>query len=127
MRVMNVSVGTKAKLFVSGTVLTVKVTNVGQVAIDLQPRQSDVINTVYVSLNAELTEVSECVGSWSVATIKVPTPEQDLVDTGTLDEDGDPLFELQDLPLDMRYVEVWLWGLPESIFNTVVTTEGGTI
>lgn len=124
MRVINVNTGTKAKLAVSGTVLTVKVTNVGEISIDLQPRQTDVTNTVYVSLNNGFSELAECVGSWYVATITIPPVEQDLVDTGEVDGEGDEIFELHDLPLDMKYVEVRLWGLPENIFNT---TNGGTI
>jgi len=107
MIVASLNEGPKADYSVNGTVLTIQ-----GVEIDLADRQRDVQNVVDVSLGSDLTSAAEGVGAWYVATIVIHPREYELVDSGQVDDQGNPIMIPQALPLDMSKVELRLWALP---------------
>ena len=64
MIIQNVNEGPKAVCSISGTVLTVEIPGVDSLAIDLQPRQTDVLTKIDISLGRDYTKLAEGVGSW---------------------------------------------------------------
>ena len=124
MIIQNVNGGPKAVCSISGTVLTVEVPGVDSLAIDLQPKQTDVLTKIDVSLGRNYEKLAEGVGSWYVAHITLPPVEKELYESDRLDENGKPEMVLVTMPLDMNSVVVHLWGLPET---AVVNEEDGGI
>lgn len=124
MIIQNVNEGPKAVCSISGTVLTVEIPGVDSLAIDLQPRQTDVLTKIDISLGRDYTKLSEGVGSWYVAHVTLPPVEKELYETDQIDEDGNPQMALITMPLHMDSVVVHLWGLPET---AVVNEEDGGI
>ena len=122
MIIQNVNAGPKATCSISGTVLTVEVPGVDSLAIDLQPKQTDVLTKIDVSLGRDYTKLAEGVGSWYVAHVTIPPEEKELYQTDQFDADGKPVSTLITMPLDMNDVVVHLWGLPET---AVVNENGG--
>lgn len=107
MIVTHVNDGRKSSFGVKGTTVTV-----GTVSIDLQERQSSVQKVIDVCLDNQLQTMREGLGAWYVSTIIVPPIQEEVYDTGKLDENDDPIYKTRDLPLDMGNVELRLWGLP---------------
>lgn len=122
MIIQNVNAGPKAICGISGTVLTVDVPGVDSLAIDLQPKQTDVLTKIDISLGRDYMKLAEGVGSWYVAHVTIPPKEKELYQTDQLDADGNPVMTLVTMPLDMNSVVVHLWGLPET---AVVIDNGG--
>jgi len=122
MIIQNVNGGPKAVCSLNGTVLTVEVPGVDSLTMDLQPKQTDVLTKIDVSLGRDYTKLAEGVGSWYVAHVTLPPVEQELHETDQLDADGTPIMTLVTMPLDMNNVVVHLWGLPET---AAVTDNGG--
>jgi len=112
MIISEVSQGPKAPYSVEGTVLTV-----GTVSIDLQTRQKSVQNVIDICLDNQLKTMAEGLGAWYVATIVIPPRQRQLVPTGELDDNDNPIMVEQDMPLDISRVELRLWGLPHNYFS----------
>lgn len=49
---------------------------------------------------------------WQVAEFDVPKIQYQQVDTGEVDEDGNPIMVSEALPLDLTNVEIEKWDLP---------------
>lgn len=126
MIVSNVNSGPKAEYGLSGTVLTLSVPGAGSISVDLQEKQRAIQRTLDFSLDRSYERIAEGVGSWSVATVKLPSISTEMVDTGEVDEDGNPVMEERELDLDTSKVELHLWGLPEAISDKNQTTEEET-
>lgn len=125
MKVLNVNNGQKANYDLNGTQLTLSTPSAGSLTVDLAARQKDVRNTVDISLNNDFTGIAEGVGSWYVANIIIPAKEVEVYDTGEVDEEGEPVTDVRDLPLDTNDVVLNLWGLPENATVTNNNDEGG--
>lgn len=107
MIIINVNDGKKVDYSISGTIL-----KVGDVSIDLQERQGSTQNVIDVCLDNQLQTMREGLGAWYVATIIIPPTQDEIFDTGELDENNDPVYAKRTLPLDINKVELRLWGLP---------------
>lgn len=123
MIIANVNSGRKAEYSLSGTNLTVDVPEVGSLTVDLQDKQQENKRTVNISLDKSYDRFAEGVGAWYVANIIVPGKSYELVDTGEVDEEGEPIMKRETLPLDMSKVELHLWGLPESVSEKIKEQE----
>lgn len=115
----NLNDGPKATYSLSGTKLTVE-----GVTVDLATRQTDVQQTINISLANDLTTAAEGVGSWYIATIVIPPKSYDVVDTGTKDAQGNEIMTVEAQPLDMSKVELRLWALPQGFGQA--TSQGVT-
>ncbi len=122
MIISNVNSGLKAGYSVSGAELTVDVPEVGSLTIDLQEKQRDNKRTIDLSLDRSYDRLIEGTGPWYVSTVVVPGKERELVDTGEVEE-GEPVMEEVVLPLDMTKVEMYLWGLPETVSEKIEAAE----
>ncbi|GEA17482.1 AAA family ATPase [Moorella sp. E306M] len=107
MIITHLNEGPKAEYSLNGTVLTVH-----GVSVDLAARQRDVQTVIDISLGSDFATAAEGTGAWYVATIVIPPREYDLVDTGQVDENGNPVMTPEPKPLDMNKVELRLWALP---------------
>jgi hypothetical protein len=79
--------------------------------INPQQRQADIEKVVDLSLNKE-GELVEGVSKWYVANIVIPAAEYELIDTGDVNEAGDPIMEKVKNELLLDEVKLILWGLP---------------
>jgi hypothetical protein len=50
---------------------------------------------------------------WQMAELDVPEIQFSSVDTGEIDEEGNPIMAAEALPLDLTAVEIEKWELPE--------------
>ena len=117
MIITEINQGPKATYSLQGKVLTIG----GQVSIDLQERQSDLQKVIDICLDNQLQTMREGLGAWYVATIVIPPKQRQLVDSGEVDEEGNPQMKEEDLPIDLTKVELRLWTLPTGY--EVETTE----
>ncbi len=112
MIISNVNSGEKAGFSLDGTILTLTAGWVGDITIDLQTRQGAGKKTVAVGFDGAFSQMVEGVGAWAVANIVLPAKQYEYVDTGEVDGEGNPIYETNELPLDMGQVVLRLWGLP---------------
>ena len=119
MIVTNVNDGQKVQYDVTGTLL-----EIGDVVIDLQERQESTQKVIDVCLDNQLQTMREGLGAWYVATVIIPPIQNEVYDTGELDDNGDPIYKTRTLPLDMSKVELRLWGLPVEYGQGQPTEEG---
>lgn len=121
MKVQEINEGTKAEYSLTGTMLTVTVGS-QSVEIDLTAAQSDSQQVVDVSLGED-RQLQLGVAKWYVANAIIPPEKMHLVDSGQVDENGDPVLIPEALPLDADEVSLVLWALPALTVNN----EGGTL
>lgn len=107
MFITSLNEGPKAEYSLDGVVLTVQ-----GVSMDLAARQRDVRTVIDISLCNDLTTAAEGAGPWCIATVVIPPREYELVETGEIDEDGNPVMQQAVRPLDLSKVEMRLWALP---------------
>lgn len=120
MKVSEINDGQKATWMLTGTMLDV---NVGSQSItaDLAAAQKDTEQIVTVFLDSQALLQLET-GQWYVASVIIPAIKTHLIDTGQVDEQGNPQMILEALPLDTDEVSLVLWALPE-----IAIQKGGTI
>ncbi|WP_100523404.1 AAA family ATPase [Mycobacteroides abscessus] len=121
MIVTHVNDGQKAPFSVKGSTVTV-----GSVSIDLQERQTSIQKVIDVCLDNQLQTMREGLGAWYVATIILPPVQEEVYDTGELDENGEVVYKTRPLPLDLGKVELRLWGLPTEYGQEQPIEEGVT-
>lgn len=119
MIVQDVNTGEKADYVLDGTNLLVEVPEIGSLDIDLAQKQRETSRTINISLDRNFERLAEGVGAWYIANIKIPGIEYEVVDTGEVDEDGNPVMEKNRLPLDTSKVELHLWGFPETLSEKI--------
>lgn len=116
MQVTELNSGEKAVHGLNGTVLTIEVKDQA-VEIDLAAKQKDNKNVIDICLDREGNLV-ESIDKWHVANIIIPAASYSLVDTGEVDDEGNPVYEKVKDPLNTDNVKLDLWALPNFIKET---------
>ncbi len=101
--------------------LTISV-NDQSVTVNLAEKEQDVEVLVDISLGEGGTLI-EGIGKWYVATIIIPPRTYHMVDTGQVNENGEPIMVPEADPVNPDNIKLCLWGLPEA----TVPTEGGSL
>ncbi|MDI3547874.1 MAG: hypothetical protein PWR10_1526 [Halanaerobiales bacterium] len=91
-----------------------------RLTINLEENQADVEVVIDISLNKNM-ELIQGVDKWYVANLIIPAAEYELIDTGEVDENNQPIMENTKKELSLDEVKLILWGLPGE-FNI---TDGG--
>jgi hypothetical protein len=103
MLVKHVAAGPVSDYVLEGSMLTIAGVN-----IDLASRQSDVATTVDLTVDRTGAVTEGLSGSY-VASVVIPPRQYQLVDSGEIDVDGEPIIERQPLPLNVGAVLLFLW------------------
>lgn len=104
MRLITRGPGPHADVGVSGAIVTV-----GGNAYNTEERQGQ--STQLIDLRESAGKIAEGGKGFQVATIEIPPARTEEVDTGNVDEDGNPVMELNQIPLDPDLVTVTLWTI----------------
>lgn len=119
MVIKETSVGLKAPYRIEGALIFVGAGK-NTVIINVQERQSDKEEVIDIYQDNMGTLVEGEKSLWYAATIIIPPRQYHMVDTGQVDDQEQPVFEKEQLPLDMDAVTVVLWPL-----NKPLNNEGG--
>lgn len=119
MRVTHVNSGTKATYKVNGSLVQIIVPGLDPVTFNLTDEQKELDSVIDLSLNNGFTALERGVGTWYVASIKLPAKQYIIQETGETDPDGWPITEELIAPVAMDTVVLCLWGLPENLANMV--------
>lgn len=103
MQVQQVAPGAVSDYALNGTVLSV-----AGVDIDLATRQADTTVTVDLSVDANGVAAEGLTGGY-VASVVIPPRRYQLVDSGELGMDDQPLLRREVVPLDSAVVTLFLW------------------
>ena len=104
MRLITRGPGPHADVGVDGAIVTV-----GGQAYNTEERQAQ--SAVMIDLRQEGGQITEGGAGFQVATIEIPPIRTEDVDTGEVDEDGNPVIERRQIPLDPDLVTVILWTI----------------
>lgn len=125
MIVKEMNQGKKIDYVVDGTNKTITfIDGENEVIVDLDSSQKEVENVIDISFDKNRNLIKG-VGEWHVANVVIPPAEYGMVDTGEVNEQGDPIKEEIKLPLFVENVELTLWNLPEG--HKIETTGNGGI
>ncbi len=91
------------------------------VTVNLAEKEQDVEALVDISLGEGGTLI-EGIGKWYVATVIIPPRTYHLVDTGEVNDNGEPIMVPEADPVNPDNARLCLWGLPET-----VSIEGGSV
>jgi hypothetical protein len=89
------------------------------ISVNLSKYQKDEAIVIDVCLDRDMQlgfGLNGVVGEyvWYVANISIPQKEYKIVDTGEVDENGNPIYTRVVLPLNMDDVTLYLWALPDN-------------
>lgn len=85
------------------------IVTVGNREIDASELQSQ--SAVIVDIRMSGGQITEGGEGFQVAAIEIPPARHEEVDTGEVDEDGNPVIERRQIPLDPDLVTVTLWTI----------------
>jgi hypothetical protein len=86
--------------------------HVSQKTIDLTPYAGQRVR-IYLCEDGTYSLDQTTSQFWQVAELQVPEQEFEQVETGELDDQGNPIMQLNEIPLDLSSTEVLAWELPE--------------
>jgi len=123
LRIQEINEGTKAGYSLTGALLTITV-GTQSLEVDLVTAQQDTEQVVDVSLDGE-RKIRIGVEKWYVANVIIPPQKTHLVESDEVDENENPQFMQEILPLNVDEVSLVLWALPA--FTVDNDNEGGLI
>lgn len=80
---------------------------VGGIEIDLEQEQKD--SQVIIDICMKNGELAVGLGDTYVASIIIPPAKYELIETDELDKNGNPIYSMNKIPLDLELVELILW------------------
>ncbi len=80
---------------------------VGGIEIDLEQEQKD--SQVIMDICMKNGELAVGLGDTYVASVIIPPAKYELVETDELDENGNPIYSMNKIPLDLESIELILW------------------
>jgi hypothetical protein len=102
MIITKIQPGPYVKWNLEGTKLIVE-----DIEIDLEEEQKD--SQVIIDICGENGELIVGLGNMYVASIIIPPAKYELVEIDELDENGNPIYSMNKIPLDLESVELVLW------------------
>ena len=88
-----------------------KTVNVSQATIDLTPNAGQHVR-IWLCPDGSYTVDPKKEHFWQIMEFDVPEIQYQQVDTGEIDEDGNPIMTSEALPLDLADAEIKTWDLP---------------
>lgn len=101
------NIGQKINHTESGNVLTFDDT----ISVNVSKYQRDTQNTIDVCIDENL-QLTTGLGKWYAANVIIPPKKYDMVGSGEVDENNNPIYNRVAEPLNMDEVTLILWALP---------------